>query len=99
MIAFLIALAVTLLWYFFDKPVRKVQPENQSTEQYWDTIRKDDLDVYKREASEKQPDERLSHMPLGIVYYSTPGKSYKRFIQDGRILNIDKTWPYPPNTP
>lgn len=99
MIAFLIALASTLLWYLFDKPVKKEQPENQPADQFWGTIRKNDLDVYKREAREKQPGEELPQKPLDRVYYSTPGKSYMRFIWKGRILNSGKTWPYPPNTP
>ena len=99
MIAFLIALSTTLLWYFVNKPREKNRSVSKPIHYYQGVIRKDSVDVYKQEFYKKQEEERLLQKPLDRVYYSTPGRSYMRFIWKGRILASDKTWPYPPNTP
>jgi len=86
MIAFLIALGATLLWYFFDRPEEKNQSVNKSIHYYQGVIRKDSIDVYKQEFYKKQAEEQLRQKPLDRVYYSTPGRSYMRFIWKGRLL-------------
>lgn len=98
MIASLIALVMTLLWYLVDRQREKKQPNNQPIGHYQGVIRKNSLDAYKLKISEKQPDADGPFKTLGRVYYSTPGQTYIRFIWKGRILNSGKTWPYPPNT-
>lgn len=99
MIAFLIALGTTLLWYFFDRPEAKNQSEKKPTDYYQGVIRNDSIDVYKQEFCKKQTDEGMLQVPFYRVYFSTPGRSYMRFMREGRILNSNKLWPYPPNTP
>lgn len=99
MIAVIVALFMTLLWYFFDNRTKNKQPESQPVYHYHRVVRKDDIDAYKRESDEKQLDEVVRQKPLGRLYYSTPGRTYTCFIWKGRVLHIGKTWPYPPDNP
>ena len=99
MMAFLIALGITLLWYFFNRQEEKNRSVDKPIDYFKGVIRKDSIDVYKQEFFKIQAEEPLLQKPLDRVYYSTPGRSYMRFIWKGRILASDKTWPYPPNTP
>ncbi|AKD55625.1 hypothetical protein SD10_12680 [Spirosoma radiotolerans] len=86
MIAFLIALATTLLWYFFDRPGKKQRSSNESVSSYHGVIQKHSLDAFKQKIYPIQPNEKLPQTPLGKLYYSIPGRTYMRFIWKGRIL-------------
>ncbi|GAB3802884.1 hypothetical protein GCM10028819_31870 [Spirosoma humi] len=99
MIAFLIALGTTLLWCFFDRPWKTKRSINKPVNYYQGVVQKNSVDTYKREFVKRQAEEGLRQRPLDRVYFSTPGRSYMRYIWKGRILTSDKTWPYPPNTP
>lgn len=86
MIAFSIALVMTLLWYFVDRLREKQRPQNQPIARYQGLIRKNSLEAYTLKISKKQPDADVPFKALDRVYYSTPGRSYMRFIWKGRIL-------------
>ena len=99
MIAVIIALFMTLLWYFFDNRTKNKQPFSRPVRQFQAVIRRDAIDAYKRKIAERQLAKVSPQEPLGRLYYSTPGKTYTCFIWKGRVLTSGKTWPYPPNKP